>query len=139
MIILDTNIVSELLRKKPNEQVIHWLLQQQRLSLFTTTISYSEMLYGIHIMPKGQKQQQLLTGIKNIFDTDFRDLILSFDQQAAEHYADIAALRKTKGLPISQFDAMIAAITRSKNAILATRNIKDFQYCGIELINPWNI
>ena len=139
MIILDTNVVSELLREKPNEQVIHWLLQQERLSLFTTTITYSEMLYGIRIMPKGYKQQQLFIGIKKIFDIDFCDSILCFDKHASEHYADIAALRKAKGLPISQFDAMIAAITYSKNAVLATRNVKDFQYCNIALINPWEV
>jgi len=137
MIILDTNILSELMKSQPNESVVLWLEQHQTTSLFTTTLTQAEILYGLEILPVGQRRNSLQQAAKSMFELDFSGRILSFDTGAAKLFATIAAKRRIIGRPISQIDAQIAAIARSHNAILATRNIGDFEECGIDLINPW--
>lgn len=107
-------------------------------SIFTTTITMGELLYGLQLMPDGQRKAELFSAVHGIFDQDLAGQILSFDRAGADAFARIASSRKLAGQPISQFDAMIAAITQSRGAALATRNIKDFSDCGIDLINPWN-
>ncbi len=138
MIILDTNVLSETLRPVPDECVLTWLGAQPRSALFTTTVTRGELLYGMHLLPDGQRKTNLLSAVLSIFDADLAGQVLSFDSDAADAYAEIAANRKAAGKPISQFDAMIAAIARSRGADLATRNAKDFVDCGISVINPWN-
>jgi predicted nucleic acid-binding protein len=137
MIILDTNLISEILRPTPDARVLAWLAAQPRTALFTTTITRGELLYGVRLLPEGRRKTALLEAVQAIFSTDMAGRILGFDNDAADIYAEIAALRKTAGKPISQFDAMIAAIARSRGARLATRNIRDFVDCDIEIINPW--
>lgn len=137
MIVLDTNVLSETLRAAPEDVPMAWLDRQRRSALFTTTISRAELLYGVHILPDGQRKTALLEAVKGIFVTDMAGQILGFDDDAADAYAEISASRKAAGKPISQFDAMIAAITKSRGASLATRNVKDFLDCGIQVINPW--
>lgn len=110
-----------------------WLTSQNGASLYTTSITQSEILYGIQILPEGQRRQKLLI----VFEHELTERILAFDQKAAKLYSQIAATRKKIGRPISQFDAQIAAICRVHQATLATRNIRDFWDCGIELVNPW--
>jgi hypothetical protein len=105
--------------------------------VFTSTITRGEILYGVRLLPRGRRRDALQHAVITIFDEAFAKRTLPFDNHAADAFADIAAARQAKGRPISQFDAMIAAVTRSRGATLATRNIKDFSDCGIDLINPW--
>lgn len=138
MIVLDTNVLSETLRSAPDERPLSWLATQSRSVLFTTTVTRAELLYGAQLLPDGQRKVALLTAIRQIFSLDMSGQVLGFDNDAADHYAELAAVRKNCGKPISQFDAMIAAITKSRGARLATRNVKDFVGCGIEIIDPWS-
>ncbi len=137
MIVLDTNVLSETLRPAPEAKVLTWLASQPRAALFTTVVTRGEIFYGLRLLPDGARRQNLWTATQAIFDEDFAGQVLSFDNDAADAYAQIAASRKQAGKPISQFDAMIAAITRSRGASLATRNIQDFVDCGIGLVDPW--
>lgn len=137
MIVLDTNVLSELLRPAPEARVLSWLASQARASLFTTTVTQGEIFYGIRVLPDGARKHGLWNAVQAIFEKDFAGRVLSFDGDAANAYAEIAANRKQSGQPISQFDAMIAAIAYSRGARLATRNVKDFTGCGIEIIDPW--
>ena len=137
MIVLDTNVLSEALRPVPERPVLDWLADQPSGSLFTTTVTRGEILYGIRLLSDGKRRKGLWDAANKIFDEDFAGHVLSFDGDAADMYADIAASRRIAGKPISQFDAMIAAMARSRGAILATRNVKDFESCGIEVVNPW--
>jgi predicted nucleic acid-binding protein len=137
MIVLDTNVLSELLRPAPETRVMVWLDAQPRASMFTSAVTQGEILYGIRLIYEGQRRKKLWEAAIAIFAEDFLGRVLSFDGEAANHYADIGASRRAAGRPISQFDAVIAAITRSRGAILATRNAKDFEGCDIVVINPW--
>ncbi len=137
MIILDTNVLSEILRPAPNPDVIGWLSEQPRFALFTTSLTQAELLHGVRRMPDGQRKAGLLDAIQGVFSDDLAGQVLSFDSDAADAYANIAATRQAAGRPISQFDAMIAAITFSRGARLATRNTKDFVDCGFAVIDPW--
>ena len=137
MIVLDTNVLSEVLRPKPAAGVLDWLVDQPRTSVFTTAVTQGEILYGIRLLADGRRRRGLWDAAIRIFDEDFAGHVLSFDGDAAEMYAEIAASRRSAGKPISQFDAMIAAMTRSRGAVLATRNGKDFESCGIEIVDPW--
>lgn len=137
MIILDTNVLSELLRPTPDTHVVTWLASQPRAALFTTSVTRGEILYGIRLLPEGKRRETLWEAVSGIFNQDMAGQVLSFDSDAADAYAEIAADRKNQGKPISQFDAMIAAVARSRGASLATRNIKDFVDCGVDLIDPW--
>ena len=138
MIILDTNVLSEILRPIPDERVLAWFGAQTRSALFTTTVTRGELFYGMRLLPDDQRKTKLLSAVLSIFDDDLAGQVLSFDNDAADAYAEIGANRKAAGKPISQFDAMIAAIARSRGADLATRNVKDFVDCGISIIDPWN-
>jgi predicted nucleic acid-binding protein len=137
MIVLDTNVLSEALRPAPEPSVLAWLARQPRASLFTTTVTQGEVLYGIRLLADGKRRRGLWDAAKRIFSEDFAGQVLSFDGDAADMYAEIAASRRLAGKPISQFDAIIVAIARSRGASLATRNVGDFEGCGIGVINPW--
>jgi toxin FitB len=137
MIVLDTNVLSEVLRPVPEPSVLDWLAAQPRASLFTTTVTRCEILYGIRLLSDGKRRKGLWDVASTIFNEDFAGHVLSFDDDAADMFAEIAASRRIAGKPISQFDAMIAAMARSRGAVLATRNMKDFNSCGIEVVNPW--
>jgi predicted nucleic acid-binding protein len=137
MIVLDTNVLSEALRPLPEPSVLHWLTRQPRASLFTTTVTQGEVLYGIRLLADGKRRRGLWDAARRIFSEDFSGQVLSFDSDAADMYAEIAASRRMAGNPISQFDAMVAAMARSRGASLATRNAKDFEDCGVEIVNPW--
>jgi predicted nucleic acid-binding protein len=139
MIVLDTNVLSETLRPAPEMGVLAWLREQPRAALFTTTVTRCEIFYGIQLLPAGVRKQDLWNTARAIFGEDFAGRVLSFDSDAADAYAEIAASRKNAGRPISQFDAMIAAVARSRGASLATRNVRDFVKCGIDIIDPWDV
>jgi predicted nucleic acid-binding protein len=137
--ILDTNILSEILRPAPDVRVTGWLDAQSRSALFTTTITRGELLYGVRLLPDGRRKTALQEAVLAIFATDLAGQILGFDSDAADAYAEIAVTRKTAGKPISQFDAMIAAIAQSRGASLVTRNTRDFADIDLQIINPWKI
>jgi predicted nucleic acid-binding protein len=137
VIVLDTNVLSEVLRANPEPSVVDWVANRPRASLFTSTITRGEILYGIRLLPDGKRRRGLWQAAQAIFSDDFAGQVLSFDSDAADMYGEIAAARRIAGKPISQFDAMIAAMARSRGAALATRNVKDFEGCGIEILNPW--
>ena len=137
MIILDANILSEALRPNPEPAVMEWLRSHSRASLFVTAITQAEILFGIAILEPGRRQLELQAAVGAMFAADFAGRILPFDSDAAAAFAEISAERRRAGRPISQFDAQIAAITRSRGATVATRNIKDFEGCDIALIDPW--
>ena len=137
MIVLDTNVLSEVLRPTPEPRVVEWLSEQPRASVFTTTITRGEILYGIRVLPAGKRRDGLWDAATQIFDVDFEAQVLTFDSAAADEFAEISAARRAAGRPIAQFDAQIAGITRSRGAQLATRNVSDFDKCGFEVINPW--
>ena len=107
--------------------------------MFITTITQSEVLYGIELLPAGKRRKRLSAVIEKLFAEDFLGRILSFDEDSARVFAKIVAVREAAGRPISQFDAMIAAIARSRGASVATRNTNDFEHCGIRVINPWAV
>lgn len=137
MIVLDTNVLSEVLRPVPDPKVLAWLNSRPRSSLFTTSVTRGEVLYGLRLLPDGQRRLGLWRAAIAIFDEDFSGQTLNFDSGAADAYAEISARRRSAGKPISQFDAMIAAIASSRGASLATRNVRDFDSCGIPIVNPW--
>lgn len=136
MIVLDTNVVSELMRPEPAPGVASWIRDRDRRELRTTVITLAEVRYGIARLPDGRRKQVLLGAADEIFSA-FADQILPVDAAATEHYAVIASSRERAGKPIPGFDALIAAVCRSKNAVLATRNISGFNGTGVEVINPW--
>jgi predicted nucleic acid-binding protein len=137
MIVLDTNVLWETLRDKPADAVRRWMQTQVPMSLFTTTICEAEMFYGLALMPAGRRRAALERVVAGMFAEDFLDRILSFDSAAARSFAQVAAERRRSGRPISEFDAQIAAIAHSRGAAVATRNVRDFADCGIEVISPW--
>lgn len=137
MIILDTNVISELLRPAPERQVEQWLSAQNGLSIYLTAISEAELRYGLAIMGNGKRRAALIDAVDRILREDLAGRILPFDSDAAISYATIAAARRAAGRPIVQADCQIAAIARIRGATVATRNTPDFEGCEIDLINPW--
>jgi toxin FitB len=137
MIILDTNVLSELMKSQPDQLVLQWIGQYKATSLFITTLTQAEILYGLELLPEGKRRTALKKAAQSMFEIDFAQRILPFDSYAAQEFAVIAAKRRTIGRPISQIDAQIAAIAHCHHATLATRNVVDFEQCGISIINPW--
>jgi predicted nucleic acid-binding protein len=117
---------------------MRWLAAQEPVQIFITTVTQAEVLYGIEIMPAGKRRARLPNAVEKLFAEEFRDRLLPFDQESARVFPKIVAGRDAAGRPISQFDAMIAAISRSRQAALATRNVVDFEHSGVRLVNPWN-
>ncbi len=137
MIILDTNIVSEFMASPPSGSVFRWLNDQHVPSLYLTSITIAEISYGLSVLPMGKRRKLLDERFKLFVASGFEQRILSFDEYAAYIYGDLLARRRKLGQPMSCFDGQIAAIARSKGFAIATRNIKDFQDCEMELINPF--
>lgn len=139
MIVLDTNIISELTRQIPEPGVISWLDSLPAEEVGTTAVTAAELLYGVARMPTGRRKTELAAAVRGLLGDDFRDRVLPFDEHCASRYADIVCGRETLGRPIGVADAQIAAICRTVEARLATRNTDDFSGTGIELINPWKL
>ena len=137
MHILDTNVISELMRPEPDGRVIGWVSEQPGGSLFTTAVSEAELRYGMALLPPGQRRGLLMEALNQMMEEDFSGRILPFDRSAARAYADIVATRRQRGRPITQFDAQIAAIARSRDAGMVTRNDRDLGDCGLAVFNPW--
>jgi hypothetical protein len=139
MILLDTNVLSELMRPKPDHHVISWLDERSEWDLWTSSITVAEIFLGISLLHDGKKKSALFELAQQMFDEDFKDRCLPFDDQAAVEYAVVVSERARQGRAISGVDAQVAAISKTANLILATRNIKDFdQIDGLELVNPWD-
>lgn len=139
MIVLDTNILSELMRPAPNPLVVDWVdAMSVREAMATTAITVAEILYGIDRLPSGRRRQRLGDVAATMFEEDFAGLILAFDADAALPYAERAASSEAAGHRAAMPDAHIAAICLSHEATLATRNTKDFESFGVTLVNPWN-
>lgn len=137
MIVLDTNVISEIMKPEASPIVEAWLSRQIRNDLFTTAITVAEVLYGIELLPKGKRRDSLLREAEATFAEDFAGQVLTFDEPAARAFALISAARRTRGRPISTQDAQIAAIARVHGATLVTRNKGDFEGCGVVLLDPW--
>jgi predicted nucleic acid-binding protein len=138
VIVLDTNVVSEVMRPKPSTDVLAWLNLQNNSHLFITSVSIAEIGYDLRVLADGQRRRILQNRFEQLIAQGFEYRILNFDNTAARVYSEIMGYRKELGCPMSFPDAQIAAITRTSNFKLATRNIKDFESCGIDLINPFD-
>ena len=139
MIVLDTNVISELARKVPDPGVLSWLDSLEVSGVATTAITAAELRYGVARLPDGHRKRELTVVIRGILTEDFHGRVLPFDGRASARYADIVTGRERSGKPIGVAAAQIAAICRDLGAILATRNTADFEETGIELINPWRL
>ena len=137
MIVLDTNVVPELMRATPAEFVVAWVDGQPATDVHLTAITVAELLDGLARLPDGTRKTDLAERIGGMLSEDFDDRVLPFDETAAAHYADIVVRRERAGRPISMADAQIAATCRSHRALLATRNIDDFDDTGLTIHDPW--
>jgi hypothetical protein len=138
MIILDTNVLSELMRPKPSPRVAAWVAQQRAIELFTTSITEAEIFYGIELLTKGKRREGLLAAAEAMFSEDLAGRVLGFESDDARVFSRIAANRRSLGRPISHADAQIAAIVQARSAKLATRNVEDFDDCDVDIVDPWN-
>jgi predicted nucleic acid-binding protein len=139
VIILDTNVVSELMKATPAERVLGWIAAQPASALYTTSITEAEILHGLALLPTGKRRNALESAAEAMLREDFAGRILPFGSEAAHAYARIAAERRRAGRPISHFDAQIAAIARSTGGAIATRNVTDYDRCGVKILNPWDV
>lgn len=136
MIILDTNVVSEMMRPAPATVVLNWLATQSAEDMHVTAITMAEILFGIELLAAGKRRDALQAGAEKTFAV-FAGRILPFDDRSAHAFAAISSSRRKQGRPMSELDAEIAAIARANGAMLATRNVNDFERCGVQLVDPW--
>jgi hypothetical protein len=139
MVVLDTNVLSEVVSPAPSERVLNWLAAIAPEQLRTTAVTQAELLLGVGLLPQGRKRLFLATEIERLLSETFSGRILPFDSAAARQYALIHVSRRRLGRPIGELDGQIAAIAKSHGFPLATRNVPDFEDCAIELINPWEL
>lgn len=137
MIILDTNIVSEMMKTDPSTAVLQWMDQQEAIQLFITTITIAEISYGLHALPDSNRRKYLEDAFNRAIMNAFKHRILPFEESSAHIYGKIMGHRKKLGRPLSIPDGQIASITLSQGFSLATRNIRDFSHCDIDLMNPF--
>ncbi|SRR5579875_772841 len=136
MIIVDTTVVSELVRPAPAPAVVRWVRTRAGRELCTASITLAEIRYGLARLPEGRRKRELTITAEEVFAA-FEEQVLPFDAPAAAHYAAIAYARERAGAPLDGFGAQIAAICRAHQAVLATRNLKDFRGTGVDVIDPW--
>ena len=137
MILIDTNVVSELMRSAPAPAVLEWFARQEAARLFLSAVSEAELRAGAAYLPAGRRREGLTAAIDAMVAEDFNGRILPFDSAAAKSYAVVAAARRAAGQPIAEADCQIAAIALANGAAVATRNVADFLGCGIEVVDPW--
>ena len=138
MIVLDTNVVSEVMRASPHPRVLGWLDREDARGLCLTAVSEAEIRTGPGLLPDGWRRRELTDAADRVLDEWFSGRVLPFDAAAARVYADIACHRRAAGRPISQFDCQIAAIARSRGMSVATRDVDGFRGCGIDVNDPWS-
>jgi predicted nucleic acid-binding protein len=137
MILLDTNVISAVMAPAPPRAVLSWLDRQQTSDLYVSVITVAEIAYGIRILPEGKRRRNLATRFEGFLARGFEQRVLVFDTAAALKYAVIMAGRKQIGRPMSVPDGQIAAIALQHHMTVATRNTRDFEECGIDLVNPF--
>jgi len=137
MIVLDTNVVTELMRPAPEPRLLRWFSRQVAEDLHLTVVTMAEILHGIELISTSRRRDVLRAGAVRMFGEVFADRVLPFEDRAAHAFSEIAAARRRQGTPMSQFDAQIAAIARVHGATLATRSPYVFEGCGVRLVNPW--
>ena len=137
MIVLDTNVVSELMRPSGSDTLLTWFRHQRHADLRTSSITVAEIQYGVARLPESRRQRQMAEDAAKVW-TLFPDAVLPFDETAANEYARVRVRRERAGRPIHRFDAQIAAICLVHRATLATRNVKDFEGTGVEVVDPWS-
>jgi predicted nucleic acid-binding protein len=137
MILLDTNIISEFMRPTPQTQVMQWLHQQALTDLFISSVTVTEVMYGLNRLPEGKRKQSLLLQFQQLLDQAFKQRILNFGYDEAIVAARLRTLRAEQGNELHFADAQIAAIAHVRSFAVATRNIKDFLDCSVKLINPF--
>ncbi len=137
MFILDTNVLSEMMRVTRVPEVAAWMDAQDEALLFTTSISQAELFSGLAVMADGRRRRDLVKIALEMF-AEFDGRVLSFDTDAASAYADLYAGRRAMGRPSAPLDLMIASIARSQGAVMVTRDVGGFEGCGVPLINPWD-
>lgn len=136
-VLLDTNVVSELIRKAPDAVVEAWAAGRPLEDLFFSAVGEAELRYGAAILPAGRRRKSLVSDIERMLRDAFEGRILPFDRDAARAYADIAAMRRSTGHPVAPADCQIAAIARSRDLAVATRNVRDFEDLDVEIVDPW--
>lgn len=137
MIVLDTNVVSEFMTSRPAAPVLAWLNAQDSAVLFLTTVTIAEIAFGLRLLPDGRRRRLLGERFEQFLAEAFQSRILSFDESAARAYGELRGARQARGRPMSTLDGQIAAIARSRGCAVATRNTRDFEGCGLELIDPF--
>lgn len=137
MIILDTNIISEMMKPLPSTKVKAWMDKQESDDLFITTITIAEISYGLGSLPGGKRRDSLESAFKVTLIEAFKNRILSFDESAAYIYGQLMSNRKSIGKPLSILDGQIAAITHVNAMFIATHNTCDFSDCGLNVIDPF--
>ena len=137
MLVIDTNVVSEIIGSRPLPAILAWFARQSSDEVFICAVTEAELRYGVALLSEGRRRSVLAADVDRMLTTVFAGRILPFDSPAAIEFADVAARRQLSGRPISVSDAQIAAIARSRGASVATRNVRDFEGCGIEVIDPW--
>ncbi len=135
--ILDTNVISELMRPEPHPAVLSWIGGQRSSALHTTSVTQAEIFYGIAVLPAGKRRDALAAVADAVFAEDFAGRVLPFNGAAAKRYAEIRAARRRAGNPMEAFDAQIAAIALAAGAAVATRDTGGFAGCGLTAVDPW--
>jgi toxin FitB len=137
MIVLDTNVLSELMRRRPAPRVVEWVDEQDASALAITAITVAELLYGVARLRDGARKGKLASAVHALVREDFAGRVLPFDVAAASEYADLVSERERQGRPVSAADGQIGAICRHRRARLATRNVRDFEATGVVVLDPW--
>ncbi len=138
-VLLDTNVVSELIRKTPDPVVEAWAAGHALEDLYFSAVGEAELRYGAAILPAGRRRESLVSDIERMLSDAFDGRMLPFDSRAARAYADIAAMRRSAGRTVPPADCQVAAIARSRDMAVATRNVRDFDHIDIEIVNPWTV
>ena len=139
MILLDTNVVSELMRPAPDAKVLAWTRAQAADELATSVVTVAEIGAGLSCLPLGARRRDLVARWSRLRDEGFGARIFGLDLEAAKAYGEIFAQRQRSGRPAATFDLLIAAIAQVHGLVVATRNVRDFEDCGVQFINPWTV
>ncbi len=137
MILLDTNVVSAVMKPEPVQPVLKWLDGQDTVSLYLSTITIAEIVYGLRVLPAGKRRRALEDLFEQFVARGFEHRILPFDEAAARLYGELMGRRKEIGRPMSILDGQIAAIARANGFAVATGNVRDFEECGLQILNPF--
>ncbi len=135
--LLDTNVLSEMMRRTPSPEVAAWVSRQPGELLFTASVCQAEILAGIAVLADGRRKHDLASAAHAMFAEDFAGRVLPFNVEAAVAYADVFADRRRAGRAVATIDLMVAALARTQDASIVTRNIRDFDDCGVDVVNPW--